>query len=466
MTSVLTLKPGPHLFLDDFLIERSAGIERRVIPPQRFLDHPVVTSGEGHKNWQCWITVLRDPVTQRFRMWYDADVCHPAEPAHWADLAYLESLDGIHWPGPYRALPGVRPLSFGANAIDDGPDHPLPNERFKMIYYAGAPHKEGLRVAFSPDGLNWTKFNGGEPVFSFGEPSDSLHAYFDPIRRRYFLIAKNSRPYTWTNAEGRTITKAIRRYGICFSDDFKRWTSPRIIFAPDAKDPGITEWYGMSGFQTRGDLIIGCLQVLRDDLTVEGAPPEAIPCNKGNPGAGTGYTVLAWTRDGEHWQRDRHTDKFFDPSPTVGAWDHAVTWIDSAVPVGDELYLYYAGYRWGHKYQMRIDRQLGVLKMPRDRYVARVADSSGGTITTPVVNLGGDAMTLNVAAARGEVRVQISDASGQPIRGFRFADCSPIIIDSLAASVEWRQSLAALVGRPVRLELQIRQAHLFALGLS
>jgi hypothetical protein len=52
-------------------------------------------------------------------------------------------------------------------------------------------------------------------------------------------------------------------------------------------------------------LLLGFLQVLRDDLTATGAPQEAIDCNLGTPGAGMGHTVLIWTRDGETWHRDR-----------------------------------------------------------------------------------------------------------------------------------------------------------------
>ena len=156
-----------------------------------------------------------------------------------------------------------------------------------------------------------------------------------------------------------------------------------------------------------------------------------------------GYTVLTWTRDGENWTRDRFTDKFFEPDPKVGAWDHAMSWVGSSVPVGDELYLYYAGYRWGHKYHHSVDRQIGLVKMPRDRYVARRTGASGGQITTPLVTLDGNTLALNVDAQGGEVRVQINDAAGNPIPGLMFADCQPITSDSLNAPVQWKaKSLA------------------------
>ena len=34
----LVLPRGPHLFVDDHLIAASEGVERKVIPPQRFLN--------------------------------------------------------------------------------------------------------------------------------------------------------------------------------------------------------------------------------------------------------------------------------------------------------------------------------------------------------------------------------------------------------------------------------------------
>ena len=118
------------------------------------------------------------------------------------------------------------------------------------------------------------------------------------------------------------------------------------------------------------------VKVLRDDLKAD-QPPEP------RDAYGIGYTTLAWTRDGEHWTRDR--EKFFDRHPQHGAWDHAHAWIDEQVPVGDEVYLYYGGYKSGHKVNRFEERQIGLVKMKRDRYVAREAGADGGSFRTPLV---------------------------------------------------------------------------------
>jgi hypothetical protein len=165
------------------------------------------------------------------------------------------------------------------------------------------------------------------------------------------------------------------------------------------------------------------------------------------------------------WQRDRHTDPYFEPDPQIGAWDHAMAWVGTSVAVGDELYLYYAGYRWGHKYHHSVDWQIGLVKVSRDRFVARQAGEQPGTLVTPVVVLDGEALALNVDADGGEVRVQITDPAGEPIRGFHYEDCRPITSDTLAAPVEWTGRLSSLRGRPVRLEFRLKRASLYAFDM-
>ena len=61
---------------------------------------------------------------------------------------------------------------------------------------------------------------------------------------------------------------------------------------------------------------------------------------------------------------------------------------------------------------------------------------------------------------------QATTATGEPIPGFRFDDCRPIVADALAAPVEWKQPLAALRARPIRLEFSLRNARLFAFELQ
>jgi hypothetical protein len=65
----LEIGPGPHLFLDDHLVDRLEGLERRVEPPER-LEQPVLDS-PTFGGTQPYVTVVRDGPAGRFRLWYN-----------------------------------------------------------------------------------------------------------------------------------------------------------------------------------------------------------------------------------------------------------------------------------------------------------------------------------------------------------------------------------------------------------
>ena len=132
--------------------------------------------------------------------------------------------------------------------------------------------------------------------------------------------------------------------------------------------------------------------------------------------AGLGYTVLAWTRDGLHWQRDN--EPFIPNDPVPGRWDHAMAWGDEQILVGDETYLYYGGYERGHKVARYDERQIGLATMPRDRYVAREADLNPGRLVTRPLLFNGSDLTIN-AEVVGTLRVRLLDRDSEPLPGFR-----------------------------------------------
>ena len=61
------------------------------------------------------------------------------------------------------------------------------------------------------------------------------------------------------------------------------------------------------------------------------------------------------------------------------------------------------------------DRQIGLVRMWQDRYVARRAGSEVGTLETPLLTLNADWMSLNVDASRGWLEVKVLDENGQAV---------------------------------------------------
>ena len=96
----------------------------------------------------------------------------------------------------------------------------------------------------------------------------------------------------------------------------------------------------------------------------------------------------------------RYREPFLDRNPEPGSWDHAMTWMSMAVPAGDEVYLYYGGYARGHKIEARTERQIGLARMKKDRYVAMKPTGAAGTLRTRPFVMSGDRLTINASAAR------------------------------------------------------------------
>ena len=60
--------------------------------------------------------------------------------------------------------------------------------------------------------------------------------------------------------------------------------------------------------------------------------------------------------------------------------------------------------------------------------------------------------------------MKLQDENQKPIPGFQLADCLEIFGDQVEGIVRWRQGeeVGSLAGRPIRLRLWLRDAHLYS----
>jgi len=480
------LRSGPQLFMDDHLIAKSDGVDKVTQHPQRFLGRPVL--GWEQHTTQPYVTVLRDPQSGKFRMWYNHGAGKDCA------IAYAESDDGVQWTAPRLDLVGpdnrlfiigrsAEHGSYGVSVIDDGPNAVDPQKRYKLTWWSGVTEPAGVSVAWSPDGLHWTPYEKN-PVLPYYPTDDHRAAlgtgdivdlFYDPIRRHYSALFKlHAIKADGWSAGPRAGTAFRRLVGQSHSDDFLNWTIPWRVMIPEPRDEGQLEFYSSGGTIARGPVLITFIRMLHDDYS-----PEPGMLDDHGKTTGIGYTTLATSRDGEHWER--HDDIFFDRAPEKDAWDHAMTWVGSSLPVGDELYLYYGGYQRGHKIEPTKERQIGLVKMTMDRFIAREArgEKPCTLLTAPLaVRAGnGSRFVVNADASRGRIRVQVREMTGQVIPGYSFDDCAPISGDGIRLPVEWTTNvngemqpgiidLARLNDQTVRLEFEITNAKLFAFELE
>lgn len=430
---------GPHLFVDDYLIGQSRNVTRRVNRPQRDsqIPNPLITGREDECNGP-YLTVIRDPETGKFRIWYNTNKVKFQDGS--SHVAVLDSDDGIHWQRPHRVLADPGGFDFGSSVLDEGPNFADPSERFKLAWYHGG----GLRLAVSGDGLEWKAW---KPYSVIRHNHDINNIFYDSGRQLYLATISVYTTGPNYNGDRRCTLQTVSR-------DLLNWGKPWYVLRPDDRvDPGQTQFYAMNGYLRRGDLLIGLVKILHDDWRAAGTPEGAY---------GVGYTTLAWTRDGINWVRD--LEPFFEPDPRVEAWDHAHAWIDQQLPMGDEVYLYYGGYKFGHKMDRWEGRQIGLVQMQRDRYVSRDTGSKGGALVTIPVVLDGDAMIVN-AQVRGDLRVALLKADGTPNPGFTAEDCQSVTGDSLRHLIRWSRPLGELRDKTVLIEFVMRDAELYGFEL-
>jgi hypothetical protein len=433
----LELRAGPHLFIDDYWIDKTTNVRRRVNAPKRdpAVPNPVVT-GKEDLNFQPYMSVLRDERTGEFRIWYNART--EDRNAVRSRIATMSSDDGIRWRRPPRVLDDPAPIQFGCSVLDEGLGVADPAARYKFAWYSA--EGSGLRVATSPDGLDWKPMTPGVVI---RQSHDINNLFWDPLRKRYMAtLSVYLEGPTWKGKRRTTMHSA--------SGDLLHWEEPwYVVTADDGSDPPETQFYAMNAYLPRGDLMLGLVKVLHDNFRAEGTPDGSY---------GVGHTQLAWSRDGKTWVRDQ--TPFFEPDPTPGAWDHAHAWMDWQLPVGDEVYIYYAGYKNGHKVNRFEERQIGLVRMPRDRYVSRDAGTEGGSLVTQPVLLHGAKLSVN-ARIGGEMQVRLLDEAGKPIPGFDAVDCQAIRGDGVALPLAWSQPFGNVKGKPIRIEFQMKDAELY-----
>ncbi len=145
------------------------------------------------------------------------------------------------------------------------------------------------------------------------------------------------------------------------------------------------------------------------------------------------------------------------------------------VEAGDQIFIYSQGTRGAHgreRSEQRRDpgRQHATLllhRLRRDGWMFVRPKGDWARLQSKPFVLFENGITLNVNAAFGEVRYQLTDLKSQPLPGRSFEDCLPLRgVDGLDVPLKWKtESPAPVMNRPLRLELEFRQANIYAIGM-
>ena len=463
-----------QLFVDDYIVAETTGVTRVLNQPAKYVGNPIMIPlypWEGRVT--LYGTVWHDAEEGLFRMWYQGyggmgipalGTDNSGSPWRGFDasnllytIGYATSRDGIFWDRPHLGLVeynGSRDNNLVlsdaafANVIKDLRE-PDPDRLYKSLFFeardpSGTPNMgDGVSVAFSPDGLRWTKYEGN-PVITRSSDSHMLLGW-DDLHDKYVSYCRPS------VHEG----NKTRRIGRSVSDDFVNWTEPEDVLAPDAADPPGMEFYGMPVFKYEG-LYLG-------QLFAYHAPPEERQIRFSGPID----VQLAASRDGISWERVGQRKPFIPNGPPSSIDAGEVYTARGPVIVGDELWFYYSASVSEHGVNGR-SGPICLAKLRLDGFVSVEAGDDGGTLVTKPFRCQGGTLSINANARGGGVSVAVLGEEGIQKDGYGRLNCAQFDGDSVSHRVTWRESLSLepLKGETIRLKFYLRSAKLFSFAVG
>jgi hypothetical protein len=240
----LTVTSGSQLFVDDYLVHRMTGVQRRLNRPRKE-STPVLTrdrlweiSGlvygrvleQEEELWLYYIALGRQGIPNKDHLQrYGFGKC---------PVCLAVSTDGVNWE---KRPVAHSPVAGGNIVLDDILDDfsivrdeqdPDPQRRYKMLTSRGEWMK-GLSTAVSADGLQW------QFVQEFAVPylGDRMCYWWDPVRQKHVAW---SRDY---HAHPKRLIWQVE------TEDFDRWDDcrenhPWLALAPDRDDHEEILFYG------------------------------------------------------------------------------------------------------------------------------------------------------------------------------------------------------------------------------
>lgn len=437
-----------ELFVDDYLIDSLDGGALKLhkpTPREVVIVHDAPWEGStshGH-------VVFQDG--SLYRMYYRASEWDETADDHLHYSAcYAESKDGIHWTKPELGLyqfhgskrnnivfMGRGRQNF-APLKDANPDC-SPDARYKAL--AGVAGDGGIWTFQSPDGIHWSPLSRG-PVITHGAFDSVNLAFWDTTRKRYVDFHRGFRD-------------GYRDVLTCTSTDFRNWTQPVFLEYPDAP-PEHLYTNSIAPYYRAPHIFIGF-------------PKRFLPSR--NPTRhfkrGTSDVLLMSSRDGRTFRR--WGEAVIRPGLQKSRWvnrNNYVAWgvvvTKSDIPdTPDELSIYsIEGYYVGKSCQLR-------------RYTYRIdgfasvqASLAGGEMVTKPLVFDGDRLIINFStSAAGSVRVEIQDAEGTPIEGYRLDESTELFGDEIGQPVTWKAGadISRLAGKPVRFRFVMKDADLYSI---
>ena len=460
--AVIDISLGRQLFVDDFLIA-STSLQRQWHRAEYHAANPVLTP---EKEWEFYAAgggsaapfsdgVWYDERDAKFKMWYmaggktygDGNIV----------TCYAESTDGIVWTRPsLNVVAGTNIVHRGKERdsnsvwIDKQTDNE--SQRYRMFNVYGGAGNWKYHYLTSSDGKAWREQNES------GSVADRSTVFHNPFRGVWVWSMRHNVRVDASNlvrardyvenaapaAGNRTATADLEDFW------FGPWPSEPVHPVYSDVRPAI---YNLDAIAYES-ILLGTLSVW--------SGPENDICTRDGV-IKRNQLLLGYSRDGWSWHRE-------DFEPFCAVSDNAADWnfgnlqsaVGSPLIVGDRLYFYLSGRRFGNDGKEIVSTGLATLR--RDGFASM--NGSGELITEPL-KFSGKYLYVN-AKIGTSLRAEILDSSGNPIEGFKADDCRPLTGDGTALRISWtdNDSLAELEGQTIRIRFVTEACELYAFWIS
>ena len=393
---------------------------------------------------------------------------------------YATSKDGIQWRKPelevylYKGKPTniVHWHDHGVGVFKD-PRDPDPERRYK-IFCTGRSGR--VHVAFSPDGVRWTKLIDTKISTSADTHNN---AFWDPLAEEYVGI---TRAFSYGRMGYDFVDEKIpwvggyvigqRVVARSTSKDFVKWSPPEIVFEYGHDKRQV---YAMPNLYTHGlflgfPVIFDNAGVYREDLAKEKGwsrqevTPELEPELKDAGESNCMWPGLSWSPDAKNWQWVGQRGEALIP---LSEDRESIDWgcifaADAPILLDDEIRIYYSGQPGKHGWNpghlclatLRPDGWAGYEPQERTRL---------GVVRTIPVTCSGETLCLIADAQGGAVRVEVLDAKGKTL-----AHSKPLTGNVTSAAVAWADGFrfSEFSGKPIRLQFKIEKAKLYSFSFG
>ncbi|MBI4660257.1 MAG: hypothetical protein HY735_15575 [Verrucomicrobia bacterium] len=446
-----------ELFTDDLLIGQLKGCLLKLHEP-RSANVALRFDAPWEGAFCGYVTVLQDG--DLFRCYYRGNPTAGRDGANTEVTCYAESRDGIKFTKPALGLfeiqgtrsnnvvlAGQAPFSHNfAPFLDTRPGLPI-GERFKALAGTSA---SGLLGFVSADGIRWRRWRE-QALITKGAFDSQNVAFWSASEQCYVLYLR-----TWTGGgfrDFRTISRAT-------STNFLDWSEPEEMSFGDTPREHLYTSQTHPYFRAPHLYIATPMRFVPGRRVLTEEQTRALGVNPAYA-SDAAEAVFMTSRGGNRYVRT-FLEAFIRPGLDPGNWaSRAGLTALGVVPTGPvEMSLY----KQAHYAQPTCHLVRYALRT--DGFVSVNAPFNGGEfITKPLTFAGGELIINFSTGAAGSLRVELQNAIGEPLPGFRVNDAVEQVGDEIERVVTWKngRDVSRLAGQPVKLRFVMKDADLFSL---